>query len=111
MPALSRIIEVEDSAKFILFARRLLAGPPIEERLRAHLALVLLLRHDNVQRDYPGHRLVICVETAAAQCGVEHALLRRWISATADYFRQANNRALSLAQVRHGNKAFQRCSM
>lgn len=98
-PVEKQIVPLAQRGLFRTYAATLLEGPPIEAKLRVSLALVLLLRYDDVKKRYPHHRLIVEMKAAMLKCNVEENMFNGWITRTQLYNTEANKSGLSLAQV------------
>lgn len=105
-PILAKAIPITEQSLFKAFADRLLEGPPLSPKLRWQLSLVVLLRHPDVSKKYPGHRLIQAVERTAAEVGVSAALLQKWVGLIHKSWIDENATALCISQVNNAGAIF-----
>lgn len=98
-PLLLKCIPIAERNLFKLFCIALLGGPALEDQLRYVLALVLLLRHPEVQQAHPNHRLVHALVESASVAGATPEQLTGWVDSVGKHWRASNSTALSIAEV------------
>lgn len=80
---------------------RVIEGPPIEESLALTMVLVLLLRYKDVEEQYPQHRLLNAIATAAQEVNLEFGTVEAWVNSIKKSWVEVNESSLSIAQVRY----------
>lgn len=99
-PITQKVIPVSERLSFHRFTQRLMESSLVRVELQRVLTLVLLLRYDDVEREYPRHALLLRLDACAVECGVNPAMLRGWIIRATAFFAEENSAAMAMSQVR-----------
>jgi hypothetical protein len=98
-PIVGLVIPASERAQYSLYAAQLMCGPPIKEDVREMLVLVLLLRFEDVGKEFPRNVLSLRMEATAGQCCFGREVLVRWGLLAMVFFKKWNEESLTLQQV------------